>query len=62
MMSQFWTDKQVEELRSRAAAGENARTIGDAMGFTRNAVIGKLDRLRGRRDRRRRKRKKRRKS
>jgi hypothetical protein len=55
-MPQFWTPEQVVELLRRYGVGENSRVIGAAMGFTRNAVIGKLDRLRRKRTRKKRRR------
>lgn len=36
-----WTDATVAELRRRAADGESASQIGQALGCSRNAVIGK---------------------
>ena len=40
-----WTDQRVERLKSRFAAGLTCRQIADDIGVTRNAVIGKLNRL-----------------
>lgn len=40
-----WTDDQVVQLRNLAAANRSAREIGLMMGFTKNAIIGKMDRL-----------------
>ncbi len=40
-----WTDEAVETLRTMWAAGASAREIGERVGTTRNAVIGKANRL-----------------
>jgi GcrA cell cycle regulator len=40
-----WTDERLERLKSRFAAGLTCRQIADDIGVTRNAVIGKLNRL-----------------
>ena len=40
-----WTDERIELLKSRFAAGLTCRQIADDIGVTRNAVIGKLNRL-----------------
>lgn len=39
-----WTEEEEEELRRRTAKGEAAVKIGEAMGRTRNAIIGKWHR------------------
>jgi len=41
----FWTADREAFLRSKAEAGGSAGTIADALGCTRNAVIGKAHRL-----------------
>ncbi|MES2435756.1 MAG: GcrA family cell cycle regulator [Pseudomonadota bacterium] len=40
-----WTDEKVEELKSMWSVGVSASEIGKLLGFTRNAVIGKVHRL-----------------
>jgi GcrA cell cycle regulator len=40
-----WTDKRVEFVKSRWTAGDSAGTIADALGVSRNSVIGKVRRL-----------------
>ena len=40
-----WTDEGVETLKAMWAEGHSAREIGERLGFTRNAVIGKANRL-----------------
>ena len=40
-----WTDERVERLKSGFAAGWSCRQIADDIGASRNAVIGKLNRL-----------------
>jgi GcrA cell cycle regulator len=40
-----WTDEAVETLRTMWSAGASAREIGERVGATRNAVIGKANRL-----------------
>jgi GcrA cell cycle regulator len=40
-----WTEERLERLRSGFAAGWNCRQIADDIGVSRNAVIGKLNRL-----------------
>lgn len=40
-----WTEERTQELRSHIRAGLSTRQIADAMGVTRNAVIGKRNRL-----------------
>jgi GcrA cell cycle regulator len=40
-----WTDERLERLRSGFAAGWSCRQIADDIGVSRNAVIGKLNRL-----------------
>jgi GcrA cell cycle regulator len=41
----IWTSDIVEQLRALAAQGLSARQIGDAVGASRNAVIGKMHRM-----------------
>ena len=41
----FWTDKVVAVLRERWAAGDSAGVIADAIGTSRNSIIGKVRRL-----------------
>ena len=40
-----WTDERIELLKRRFEAGLSCRQIADAIGVSRNAVIGKLSRL-----------------
>jgi GcrA cell cycle regulator len=40
-----WTEERLERLKSRFAAGLTCRQIADDIGVSRNAVIGKLNRL-----------------
>ena len=40
-----WTDERLERLKSGFAAGLTCRQIADDIGVSRNAVIGKLNRL-----------------
>ncbi len=40
-----WSDNRVEELKRLVAAGYSCRQIADEIGVTRNAVIGKMNRL-----------------
>lgn len=40
-----WTDDKIEALRKHWAAGESCTDIGKRLGFSRNAVIGKVNRL-----------------
>jgi GcrA cell cycle regulator len=40
-----WTDERLERLKIGFAAGSTCRQIADAIGVSRNAVIGKLNRL-----------------
>lgn len=40
-----WTPAEVEELRALYGAGLSASQIGNKLGFTRSAVIGKANRL-----------------
>src|SRR6202035_2127969 len=40
-----WTDERLELLKSGFAAGLTCRQIADDIGLSRNAVIGKLNRL-----------------
>jgi GcrA cell cycle regulator len=44
-MANQWTDEHVEFLKERWAAGDSASVIGKELGLSRNAVIGKADRL-----------------
>lgn len=44
-MSQTWTLHNTERLRALAAEGQSASRIGELLGFTRNAVIGKAARI-----------------
>jgi GcrA cell cycle regulator len=43
--SLFWTDEHVLELRKLNSEGYSASQIGNRLGCSRNAVIGKLHRL-----------------
>lgn len=45
VVSIFWTDKRVADLRDRWSAGDSASVIADALATTRNAIIGKVHRL-----------------
>jgi GcrA cell cycle regulator len=45
MVDPTWTAERVELLKIRFAAGLSCRQIADAIGVSRNAVIGKLSRL-----------------
>ena len=40
-----WTEERIERLKSGFAAGWTCRQIADDIGVSRNAVIGKLNRL-----------------
>ena len=40
-----WTDQRTQRLTDLWRAGKSAREVADALGVTRNAVIGKLHRL-----------------
>jgi GcrA cell cycle regulator len=40
-----WSDEQIAKLREMTAAGESARTMADAIGTTRNAIISKARKL-----------------
>lgn len=40
-----WDDHKIAELERLAAAGRSAREIAEALGVSRNAVIGKIHRL-----------------
>lgn len=44
-MKARWTDERIEVLRKRWMAGASASVIGNELGCTRNAVIGKAHRL-----------------
>lgn len=44
-VSRFWPDEQVKDLTQMWMAGYSAKQIGDNLGKTRNAVIGKVHRL-----------------
>jgi len=41
----MWTDDETKSLRAMAHAGVNVRTMAGTLGKTRNAIIGKLHRL-----------------
>ncbi len=41
----FWTEEKVELLRKLWAEGLSATMVGNQLGCTRNAVIGKIGRL-----------------
>ena len=43
-MEQFWTAEKMEQLRAFAAAGMSGGQMGDALGCSRNAIIGKAHR------------------
>ena len=45
MADGFWTDERVAKLRLMVAEGHSCSVIGNALGNTRNAVIGKVSRL-----------------
>ncbi len=45
MADPTWTAERIELLKIRFAAGLSCRQIADAIGVSRNAVIGKLSRL-----------------
>jgi GcrA cell cycle regulator len=45
MLEPTWTSERVELLKTHFAAGLSCREIADAIGVSRNAVIGKLSRL-----------------
>jgi hypothetical protein len=47
MATTFWTAERDKQLRRLEAAGLSAAQIGDRLGTTRNAVIGRSVRLRG---------------
>ena len=47
MAATFWTAEKDKQLRRLEAAGLSAAQIGDRLGTTRNAVIGRSARLRG---------------
>lgn len=40
-----WTEEQIVSLRKLVASGLSPRTIADMLGKTRNAVIGKINRI-----------------
>lgn len=40
----FWTNEKLSKLRTMAAQRHSAKTIGAALGCSRNAVIGKCHR------------------
>lgn len=44
-MESFWTDERVTELRDLWAKGPSAEVIARTMRITRNAVLGKVHRL-----------------
>ena len=44
-MADWWTHEREKELRKLWAEGHSCSTIGDKIGNTRNAVIGKVHRL-----------------
>jgi hypothetical protein len=45
-MNRFsWTTQRIEELKRLAAEGLTCQLIGDTMGLSKNAVVGKLHRL-----------------
>ena len=44
-MESGWTESQVKILIEMVTLGNTAREIGDKIGKTRNAVIGKINRL-----------------
>lgn len=41
-----WTDEALQTLKSMWLAGATSSTIGNALGLSRNTVLGKIDRLR----------------
>lgn len=41
----LWTDEKIARLKEMRAAGSSYSKIGDALGFTRGAISGKVDRL-----------------
>jgi len=41
----FWTDDRIEVLRTLWLGGNSASSIGDMMGLTKGAVMGKIHRL-----------------
>ena len=45
----MWTEERIWLLNSLVAEGLSGQQIADKMGISRNAVIGKLDRLKGKR-------------
>ena len=45
MAVDFWTDERVEHLKTLVAEGHSCSVIGAILGTTRNAVIGKANRL-----------------
>jgi GcrA cell cycle regulator len=42
----FWTDERIDQLKARWKEGASAGVIAHELGVTRNAVIGKISRLR----------------
>lgn len=45
-MSDFeWTDAKIASLRTLWAEGKSSKAIGDLLGCSKNAVVGKADRL-----------------
>ena len=46
MRGELWTDERVAQLAELAKMGLSAAAIGRCMGATRNAIIGKIKRLR----------------
>lgn len=44
-MSKQWTDQEIAELIRLAATGISYSAIGEQMGFSKNAIIGKAHRL-----------------
>jgi GcrA cell cycle regulator len=45
MFDTWWTDERVTQLKTRNAQGATAAVIGAEFGKTRNAILGKLNRL-----------------
>ena len=42
---QRWTEEQLDELRCRWARGHTATEIAEALGRSRNSILGKVNRL-----------------